>query len=112
MATCQHCDRKMGGTSCTATRAYPWGAEPIWSGELADEGPVTWSCRDCGTPPGGRHHEGCCVAACALGCRNPMMPTEPAQAMLCRHAPDDDDREPDELRIPAQPETPARWRDG
>jgi hypothetical protein len=58
-------------TSCSSTRAGPWdGDEP---------------CHDCFTPPGGRHHDNCTVARCALGCRNQWSPSDADQAAFCRH---------------------------
>jgi hypothetical protein len=57
---------------------------------------VDFPCRDCGTPPGGVHHPGCCVERCpaclgqALGCP-------------CFGDPDDD------LEVAARPR-PARRR--
>jgi hypothetical protein len=38
-------------------------------------------CRDCGTPRGGRHHDGCVIAACEHG-----------QAFGCPDCPDFDDK--------------------
>jgi hypothetical protein len=84
-ATCDACGRLMSGTGCTSTRAHRWGDEPIWSAELRGVGPVTWPCHDCGTPPGGRHHDGCTVAECALGCRYPHDHAHADQAAFCRH---------------------------
>lgn len=80
-ATCPICQRSMHGTGCTEVRALPFGVEPGW-----DPGEPIGPCRDCGTPPRSRHHQGCCVALCALGCRNPDDPAYPAQALFCDHA--------------------------
>ena len=45
--TCEACRQRMDGGGCTETRAYAWGQEPIWRGELRDAGPVTRPCHDC-----------------------------------------------------------------
>jgi hypothetical protein len=80
-AVCDECGQVMEpGVSCRSNRAYPWGEEP----GLA-ETPVTWNCHDCFTAPGGRHHGGCTVSVCALGCRNPANLEIPDQAAFCRH---------------------------
>lgn len=61
IVTCETCGRVMGGTSCTDTRGYPWGSEPELDGLAVER-----TCRDCGTPPGGLHHSGCCVGECRV----------------------------------------------
>jgi hypothetical protein len=62
IATCDTCRQPMDGRSCTDERAWPWGVEPGWPvGEIPAE-----ACRDCGTPVGGNHHPGCCVAICRI----------------------------------------------
>ena len=60
-------------------------------------------CRDCGTPPGGVHHPGCCLESCpkcfgqALGCP-------------CFGDPDDELDLFDQDADPAPPSTPRRRR--
>jgi hypothetical protein len=62
---CSTCGQPMEGNSCTDTSAWPWDtAEP---------------CRDCGTPPIGNHHPGCCVALCRE-CDD--------QLLFCDHGPE------------------------
>lgn len=79
MAVCGYCEGEMkDGISCRADtlmlvgvvfHPIPWGAEKATKGRRID-----FCCPDCGTPPGGCHHPGCCVERCprclgqALGC--------------------------------------------
>jgi hypothetical protein len=112
MTTCDAWHRPMGGTSCTQVRAFRWGDEPSWDKYRQAPDDPTWPCRDCGAEPGGNHHEGCCVAHCRLGCRNPDSPDDPAQAMFCEHAPDDDDDDGDpgdELHVAPPFDRPQVW---
>lgn len=104
MAICSTCGQRYIGTSCSETRAFAWGAEPDWQ-----PGQPDWPCRDCGTPPGGRHHHGCCVALCALGCVNPRDLPQPDQALFCAHHTDcdPDDGDDDELPLVPLKPTPA-----
>jgi hypothetical protein len=100
LATCPTCGRVMDGASCTDTRAFAWGAEPDWPAMREAPNDPSWPCHDCGTWPGGRHHQGCTVARCALGCLNPHSrpPSAPDQAAFCDHA--DDSEGGDELPVP------------
>ena len=73
MAVCPYCEGEMmdeiscrpdalvlGGVTVHPIR---WGEEGDSKGRRIDS-----CCRDCGTPPGGIHHPGCCVERCP-GCR-------------------------------------------
>lgn len=79
MAICRTCGSEMTqGTSCSSTAPVRIGGvdfQPIrWGDESRRHNMVTFHCHDCGTPPGGVHHPGCCVERCpaclgqALGC--------------------------------------------
>jgi len=79
MAICTTCGGEMTqGISCSPTARIQIGGmdyRPIrWDDESWRHEKVTFQCRDCGTPPGGVHHPGCCVERCpaclgqSLGC--------------------------------------------
>jgi hypothetical protein len=79
MSVCPHCDGEMTmGISCRSDPITIGDEdfEPIrWGDERASRSwVIDFNCRDCGTPPGGVHHPGCCVERCpdclsqALGC--------------------------------------------
>jgi hypothetical protein len=79
MSVCQYCNGEMKDEiSCrpdalmlggVTVHPIPWGAEDFSKGRHID-----FCCPDCGTPPGGVHHPGCCIERCpgclgqALGC--------------------------------------------
>jgi hypothetical protein len=94
MAVCPTCDREMTEEISCLTDPILIGGElyePIrWGDKRASKGwRVDLPCGDCGTPPGGVHHPGCCVERCpvclgqAFGCR-------------CFNTPDDYDQEDDD----------------
>jgi hypothetical protein len=71
MAVCPHCSGEMKEEiSCrpdpitigdAAYQPVRWGDE--WESKKWP-GDIDFPCRDCGTPPGGVHHPGCCVERC------------------------------------------------
>lgn len=79
MAVCRYCEGEMKDEiSCrpdslvidgVVIKPVRWGEEKESHGRRID-----YCCRDCGTPPGGVHHPGCCVERCpnclgqAVGC--------------------------------------------
>ncbi len=79
MAVCPYCEGEMKDEiSCRPDSLVSDGVvvEPVrWGEEWESRGRrIDYCCRDCGTPPGGVHHPGCCVERCpscleqALGC--------------------------------------------
>jgi hypothetical protein len=69
MALCTYCDNEMKNkVSCIPDSISLGGEffEPIrWGDKRFSHGYlVDFPCRDCGTPPGGVHHFGCCVETC------------------------------------------------
>jgi hypothetical protein len=79
MAVCSQCNGEMTEhISCLSDLINIGGEdfEPIRWGKERDSRKrvIDFDCRDCGTPPGGVHHPGCCVERCpacrgqALGC--------------------------------------------
>jgi hypothetical protein len=72
VAICSHCNGEMTGHISCLQDPIDVGyglCEPIrWGEEGGTKGRVDVPCRDCGTPPGGVHHPGCCVERCPV-CR-------------------------------------------
>ncbi len=73
MAVCPYCKGEMmDEISCRPDALVLGGVtvHPIRWGEEGDSKGrrIDFCCRDCGTPPGGIHHPGCCVERCP-GCR-------------------------------------------
>jgi hypothetical protein len=81
MAVCPTCEQEMKENLSCLPDPIKIGDrlfDPIrWSAERESQGRgrrVDLPCRDCGCPPGGVHHPGCCVECCpaclgqALGC--------------------------------------------
>ena len=72
MARCWFCHQEMTrNVSCVDTwldlegrrwRPVRWGDEADHRGWVAPGRP---ECSDCGAPPGGVHHPGCCIERCA-----------------------------------------------
>ena len=72
MAVCTTCAGEMTEhISCLSTPIAIGGRlfDPIRWGEEVESRrwTIDFPCRDCGTPPGGVHHPGCCVERCP-GC--------------------------------------------
>lgn len=87
MVACAWCEQEMTETvSCTLAA---WHRDGVPIARRAHAGCfVGTRCGDCGTPPGGIHHPGCCAERCPV-CRG--------QAMTCgcrfdEDGPDDEDR--------------------
>jgi hypothetical protein len=69
VAVCGYCKSEMTDmVSCRPDALMLGDAifEPIrWGNETARRAPsIDFCCRDCGTPPRGVHHPGCCVEQC------------------------------------------------
>ena len=96
MAVCEYCEGEMlDEISCRTDSLMVDGVivQPIlWGEERESQGRrVNYPCRDCGTPPGGAHHPGCCVERCP-NCRG--------QAIGCRCFEVDDDLDDDDHTTP------------